>query len=27
MRALTFDECKENADTWAHFIGDCAVGV
>jgi len=24
VRALTFDECKENADTWAYFIADCA---
>jgi hypothetical protein len=23
-RALTLDECKENADTWAYFIADCA---
>jgi hypothetical protein len=24
VRTLTFDECKENADTWAFFIADCA---
>jgi len=24
VRALTFEECKENADTWAYFIADCA---
>lgn len=24
VRTLTFEECKENADTWAYFIADCA---
>jgi len=24
VRALSFEECKENADTWAYFIADCA---
>jgi hypothetical protein len=24
VRALTFEQCKENADSWAFFIADCA---
>jgi hypothetical protein len=24
VRTLTFEECKENADSWAFFIADCA---
>lgn len=24
VRALTFDQCKDNADSWAFFIADCA---
>lgn len=24
VRTLTFDECKQNADTWAYFMADCA---
>jgi hypothetical protein len=27
VRTLTFQECKENADTWAFFIADCASAL
>jgi hypothetical protein len=27
VRTLSFEECKENADTWAFFIADCASAL